>query len=118
MSGLVGTHDQNHVAQTCIRGQFPVIERDPGRRHVGVGAIVDAGQVFRVAEDRFLLQIADDAVRRFRRDQIKQEEEVVEGACTSTIRRRSRRDGLAISMKVIRCMRSFSASSSNARIQP
>ena len=115
---FIGTDDEDDVAQTCVERELPVVDGNRRGRDVDVVAVVHAGQILGVTEHCLLFQITDDAVRGSRRDGIEQKEQVVKTPCATRISRRSSREGWAIWMKVIRCMRLFSASSSSVRIQP
>ena len=70
VAGFVGAHRHHDVAQRRIRGQVPVLPGPFRRRHVGVAAGVDLGQVGRVADDRLLLEVPDDAVGGARRYEV------------------------------------------------
>lgn len=71
---FVGADDEHHITQCRIGRELPIVARDGGRRHIFGAAFIDFGQVEAVAEDRFLLEIADDAVGSARRDDVEQEE--------------------------------------------
>ena len=80
VAGFVGAHCNDDVRQPGIRRQVPVLDRTLWRGHVLVAAGLDLGEVFRVADHRFLFEIAHDPMRRARGDQIQHEEQVVEDA--------------------------------------
>ena len=77
---LVCSHHQHHVAQARIVRQPPVTLGDLRRWHVFTAAFVDLRQIVSIADDGFFLEIADHAMRRARRGEIKQEEEIIEHA--------------------------------------
>ena len=118
MLGLVGAHGDDDVAQAGVGRQAPVVERDLRRGHVLDLARVDLLQVLGVADHRLLLEVADQAMRGARGETYSSRKKVKKPACAISTSARSSQFGRAISMKVIRCMRSFSASSISVRIQP
>ncbi len=56
--------------QPCVGREFSVINSNPGRRNIGVSAIVHLSQILGVAVDRFFLQIAHGTVRDRGRNQV------------------------------------------------
>jgi len=61
--GLVCADGHNYFAQSRIGSKLPVIDGNPWRWYVGVGAAVDPGEIFGIAVDRFLLEVPCYAMR-------------------------------------------------------
>ncbi len=117
--GLVCTNDQHHVPQSGIVGQLPIMLGDRGSRQVRTTPLVKFSEIMGVADYRFFFEIANHTVSRLGAHQI----EAKEGEIEHPLRAQddkpsSNSEGFATSMKVIRCIRSFSASSISVRIQP
>ena len=80
MTSLVRANYHDDIAQSCVRSQLPVVNRDFWRRHIRFRAAVQFSEVLGVTVDRLFLKITNEAVRGLWRKQLEQKKQVVENA--------------------------------------
>lgn len=75
---LIVAHHQHDVAQPRLLRQVPVGDRDGGRRDILQPPGIDFREIMGVTGNRFLLKIADKAMRGFGKQQIQKEIKIIE----------------------------------------
>ena len=50
--GLIGANRDDHLVQAGVGGELPVIDRQLWGRNVGIGALIDPGQILGVTTVR------------------------------------------------------------------